>query len=178
MYLNSTDQVVIGQSGSPAYTPAGLTSPTMLTVTSGGWAPDVASVMAFASVNASTTYQNHIRSRTNTSGPAFNDLRFAIANGSGTRADVLTMRGDVRVGIGVSDMAPDGTLHVQTADAAAVPVLLLEQLDVSEEMIEFTSVAGAGNAIEAVGGKSLTTTHWIKVTINGDVRYIPAGTIA
>ena len=38
---------------------------------------------------------------------------------------------------------------------------------------------GVGNAIEAVGAKTLTTTHFIKNTINGvGTRYIPAGTIA
>jgi hypothetical protein len=66
----------------------------------------------------------------------------------------------------------------QFSTTAAVPVLVLDQGDVSEEMIEFISTAGTGNAIEAVGSKTLTTTHFIKVTINGDTRYIPAGTIA
>lgn len=65
------------------------------------------------------------------------------------------------------------------ADAAAVPVIQLEQLDVSEEMLEFISTIGVGNALEAVGGKSLTVTHFIKVTLPGGLtRYIQVGTIA
>ena len=67
----------------------------------------------------------------------------------------------------------------QPSTTAAVPVLTLDQADVSEEMIEFVSTIGVGNAIEAVGAKTLTTTHFIKVTLPGGLtRYIPAGTIA
>jgi hypothetical protein len=67
----------------------------------------------------------------------------------------------------------------QNDAAGAIPVLTLEQLDVSEEMVEFACTIGVGNGIEAVGGKVLTTTHFIKVTLPGGLtRYIPAGTIA
>jgi hypothetical protein len=71
-------------------------------------------------------------------------------------------------------------LHVdQETAGAAIPVLYLDQADVSEEMIEFASTIGVGNAIEAVGIKTLTTTHFIKVTLPGGLtRYIPVGTIA
>jgi len=71
-------------------------------------------------------------------------------------------------------------LHVdQESSTGATPVLYLDQGDVSEEMIEFSCTIGTGNAIEAVGAKALTTTHFIKVTITGvGTRYIPAGTIA
>lgn len=73
----------------------------------------------------------------------------------------------------------DGCISAdQSSVSGAVPVLVLDQADVSEEMIEFVSTAGVGNAIEAVGGKTLTTTAFIKVTVNGDTRYIPVGTIA
>ena len=81
------------------------------------------------------------------------------------------------VGIGVTTIA--AALHTkQLASAGAIPVLKLEQEDVDQDMIELTCTAGAGNAIEAVGDKALTTTAFIKVTVNGDVRYIPCGTIA
>lgn len=72
------------------------------------------------------------------------------------------------------------TWHVdQPTDDAAIPVPLLDQADVSEEMIEFVSTIGVGNAIEAVGAKVLTVTHFIKVTLPGPLtRYIPVGTIA
>jgi len=80
-------------------------------------------------------------------------------------------------GIGAIPLAK---LHVdQSVSDAAIPVLILDQADVSEEMIEFISTIGVGNAIEAVGEKSLTTTHFIKVTLPGALtRYIPVGTIA
>ncbi|MCP4651701.1 MAG: hypothetical protein GY853_16690 [PVC group bacterium] len=60
----------------------------------------------------------------------------------------------------------------------AEPVLKLEQLDVSEEMIEFTCTEGVGNGIEDVGAKSMTITEWVKVIINGVTRYLQVGTIA
>lgn len=82
------------------------------------------------------------------------------------------------VAIGVSSAL--GQLHLsQPSGTGAQPVLYLEQEDVSEEMIEFDSTIGVGNAIEAVGAKTLTTTHFIKVTLPGGLtRYLPVGTIA
>ena len=74
----------------------------------------------------------------------------------------------------------NGQLEVDQYDSAgAVPVLVLDQGDDSEEMIEFQGTIGTGNALEAVGAKTLTTTHFIKITLPGGLtRYIPAGTIA
>ncbi len=81
-------------------------------------------------------------------------------------------------GIGIA--SPTAKAHVdQASTTAAIPVLTLDQADISEEMIEFVSTIGVGNAIEAVGAKVLTTTHFIKVTLPGALtRYIPCGTIA
>lgn len=83
-------------------------------------------------------------------------------------------------GVGMGIAVPTATLHVdQAAAAGAMPVLLLDQADVSEEMVEFASTIGVGNAIEAVGAKTLTVTHFIKVTLPGPLtRYIQVGTIA
>ena len=77
-------------------------------------------------------------------------------------------------------MTLSGGLRVDQASATgAIPVLILDQVDVSEELIEFISTIGVGNAIEAVGAKTLTTTHFLKVTLPGGLtRYIPCGTIA
>lgn len=82
------------------------------------------------------------------------------------------------IGIGVK--TPLGQLHVdQFSTTAAKPVLFLDQADISEQMIEFNTTIGIGNAIEAVGAKTLTTTHFIKVTLPGSLtRYIEVGTIA
>lgn len=83
-----------------------------------------------------------------------------------------------RVGIGVDP--PLAKLDVDQSDVAgAIPVLKLDQADLSEELIQFESTIGVGNPIEAVGAKTLTTTHFLKVTLPGALtRYIPAGTIA
>ncbi len=93
------------------------------------------------------------------------------------------------VGVGMAPggsgtLSVSGTLSaaqtsITTADASAIPTIVLTQNDVSEEMMEFSSTIGTGNAIEAIGAKTLTTTHFIKVTLPGGLtRYIPAGTIA
>ena len=85
-----------------------------------------------------------------------------------------------RIGIGIGSTIPSAQLHIdQNSATGAIPTLYLDQADVSEEMIEFNTTIGVGNAIEAVGAKSLTTTHFIKVTLSGGLtRYIPCGTIA
>lgn len=82
--------------------------------------------------------------------------------------------------IGINIASPAAKLHVdQSSTTAAIPVLALDQADVSEEMMEFITTIGVGNAIEAVGAKVLTTTHFVKVTIPGGLtRYFPVGTIA
>ena len=84
--------------------------------------------------------------------------------------------GDVRIG---TDTSGAKLLVDQSSTTAAVPVLYLDQADISEEMIEFATTIGVGNAIEAVGAKTLTTTHFIKVTLPGGLtRYFEVGTIA
>jgi len=90
----------------------------------------------------------------------------------------MTITSTGNVGIGTA--SPSGRLHIDQASATgANPVLFLDQADVSEEMIQFATTIGAGNAIEAVGAKVLTITHFIKVTLPGALtRYIPVGTIA
>jgi len=78
-----------------------------------------------------------------------------------------------------ADWKVTGELEIEVPDAVGTPVLKLTQSDISEEMIEFASTIGVGNAIEAIAAKTLTTTHFIKVTLPGPLTtYIPAGTIA
>lgn len=65
------------------------------------------------------------------------------------------------------------------ATDAARPVLQLDQGDVSEEFVEFLGTIATGNSIEAVAAKTLTTTHFLKMKIQGGlIRYLPVGTIA
>lgn len=97
---------------------------------------------------------------------------------TGNSAEAIRILDSGNVGIGIT--APAAQLHVdQASTTGAVPVLYLDQADLSEEMIEFNTTIGTGNAIEAIAAKTLTTTHFIKVTIPGGLtRYIPVGTIA
>jgi len=77
-----------------------------------------------------------------------------------------------------SSVTPLGKLHVdQGSGGGAIPVVHLNQADVSEEIWDITSTAGVGNAIEAVGTKSLVTTGFIKCTINGATVYLQFGTL-
>lgn len=67
----------------------------------------------------------------------------------------------------------------QASTTAAIPVLVLDQADLDQPMIEFITTIGVGNAVEAIGAKTLTTTHFIMIELPGGlIRYIPAGTIA
>ena len=117
--------------------------------------------------------------------PGASDMPGAISfqttiAGEVTPRSKLYMTNDGKVGIGLNLTTPTAQLHIdQSSTTAAVPVLILDQADVSEEMIEFISTIGVGNALEAVGGKTLTTTHFIKVTLPGGLtRYLPVGTIS
>jgi len=78
-----------------------------------------------------------------------------------------------KVGIGISAGAPSGQLHVdQNSATGAIPVLFLDQADLSEEFIEFNSTVGAGNPIDtaAIG----TYYGKIRVMVTGvGYKYIP-----
>lgn len=96
-----------------------------------------------------------------------------------TQANLLMVDASTdRVGINIA--APTGKLDIdQSSTTGAIPVLQLDQADVSEEFISFLATIGTGNSIEAVGAKTLTTTHFMKVKIQGGlIRYFPVGTIA
>jgi len=83
------------------------------------------------------------------------------ANGDGSNADSAVLR-----------------VH-QDHTGGVSNVIHLVQDDISQPFIGFESTIGEGNAIEAVGAKTLTTTHFIKVDVEGvGSLYMPAGTIA
>jgi len=111
-------------------------------------------------------------------------LQAALSDGSpGPRltlsatADIATLFAGT---VGIDAFTPGGKLHVNQSDyAGAMPVLVLEQRDADQDMIRFSAAVGVGNAIEAVGAKTLTVTHFVKVDIAGvGTRYLPVGTIA
>lgn len=120
-------------------------------------------------------YSRAGRSVFNDDGTSYSD--FLIKGDNDNNNFIVDVSADA-VGVGIA--APTAKLHVdQTSTTGAKPVLYLDQADVSEQMIQFETTIGTGNAIEAVGAKSLTTTHFIKVTIPGSLtRYFPVGTIA
>lgn len=103
---------------------------------------------------------------------------FFIGQGLGGAGADFWIETNGRIGIGLE--LPLAQLHIdQASTTAAIPVALFDQADVSEEMFEFVSTIGVGNAIEAVGAKTLTPTHFIKTTIPGGLtRYFAVGTIA
>lgn len=60
---------------------------------------------------------------------------------------VMEMEGTGNIGIGI--VAPVARLHVdQPSTTAAIPTLILDQADLSEEFIEFRTTIGGGNPIE------------------------------
>lgn len=138
------------------------------------WSGAAAQSMRTLGIQVSTSYSGDIPNNGILFGTDTNLYR-------GT-ANYLYTDDSLRVGgnLGIGAATPQGKLHVdQSSTTAAVPVLILDQADLSEEFIEFTGTVGTGNSIEAVGGKTLTTTHFIRINITGvGYRYIPVGTIA
>ena len=81
----------------------------------------------------------------------------------------IILEGGGNVGVGL--IAPSGKLHIdQSSTTAVIPVLKLDQADLSEEFIQFDTTVGAGNPIDtaAIGtyyGKA-------RVSVNGSFRYV------
>ena len=101
-----------------------------------------------------------------------------VPAGSLTPTERMRIRNNGDVGIGTT--SPTAQLHIdQASTTAAQPVLLLDQADISEQMRQFETTIGVGNAIEAAGSKLLTVTHFVKDTLPGGLtRYTPYGTIS
>ena len=98
-------------------------------------APNV-STFGLSNINYATSY--------NRSGAAYTDLVFDMG-GAATTAFVLKSGGNVGIGM----VTPTAKLHIdQASTTAAIPVLTLDQADLSEEFIRFVSTVGAGNPID------------------------------
>ena len=109
-------------------------------------------------------------------------------DGSTTAATALTIRNDGRVILAddtASSSSTTGALvvsggagiakstHIASADALAVPVLALDQNDISEEFIDFqTPATTAGNPAELGAGTTSTKDGDIRISINGTFHYI------
>ena len=92
----------------------------------------------------------------------------------------LVIDSNGNIGIGIDAGIPSAAqLHIdQSSTTAADPVLLLDQADISEEFIDFVAVEAVGNPVEDVGAKSLTTTKFVRVSVNGVKLFLQVGTIA
>jgi len=83
----------------------------------------------------------------------------------------MRITNDGLVSIGNS-LTPVAQFHVDQANnIAAIPVLILDQADLSEEMIEFDTTVGAGYPVDtaAIG----TYYGKVRVSVNGTFKYIP-----
>ena len=75
--------------------------------------------------------------------------------------------GNIKIG---PDATPGAKLHVyQDDDAGVIPVLLLDQADLSEEFIDFNTTVGAGNPIDTTALGSYYGKG--RVAINGTFKY-------
>ena len=84
-----------------------------------------------------------------------------------------------KLGVGI-DTTISAKIHAsQASSTGAIPVMYLKQVDVDQPFINLECTVGTGNALEAVGSKTLTVTHYAMVSIQGvGNRYLPIGTIA
>lgn len=100
------------------------------------------------------------------------------AGGTTFSTPAFVVHYDSKVSVGTNTAS--GVIHAdQSSTTAAIPVLYLDQADVDQPIMQIETTIGTGNAVEAVGAKTLTTTHFIMVELPGGLtRYIPAGTIA
>jgi hypothetical protein len=94
-------------------------------------------------------------------------------NGGVLNAPLFLERSTGRLVLGGTDANPTTRAKVyivQPSTTDAIPVLLLEQSDLSEEFIEFAGTVGAGNAIDTA---ALGTYYGkVRVSVNGTYKYI------
>lgn len=123
----------------------------------------------FLQTDSLNTQSGHeIRARHTNSADEDNMIVLAVAEYTATtQANVLAVTGNKRVG--VNDIVPDGTLHVKTPSTAAVPVLLLEQLDVSEPFLSLVGASTTDNSQSLIDAVNLPTpgaiVGWAKIYV-------------
>jgi hypothetical protein len=80
----------------------------------------------------------------------------------------ITTDGDM----GIGATAPGGRLHVaQSSTTRGIPSMVVQQADLSEEIIQFDTTVGAGNPVDTA---ALGTYYGkLRVSVNGIFKYIP-----
>jgi hypothetical protein len=98
-------------------------------------------------------------------------ISFHTSNAGGAIAQRVTIREDGDVGIGTA--GPTAKLHIdQASTTVAIPVLTLDQADLSEEFINFVATVGATNPIQTATVLPVSPSHRVRVAVNGTVRFI------
>lgn len=104
-------------------------------------------------------------------GVYYNITNNYFAFGEAGVADHFVIKDGGNFGMGIA--APTGKAHIdQSSTTAAIPVLVLDQADLSEEMIEFVTTVGAGNPIDT----AVVGSYYGKVRVNVagvGYKYIP-----
>jgi hypothetical protein len=98
--------------------------------------------------------------------PATNTLAFATAG-----AEAVRITSTKRVGVSITNPAAQTDIR-QTNTAGSVPVLYLNQTDLSEEYIQFQTTIGAGNPTEVATTLPANPAHRVRVSVNGTLRWI------
>ncbi len=85
-------------------------------------------------------------------------LTFATEPVGGALTDVMIITKDARVGI-LPSLVPTAKLHVDQSESGdAIPVLLLDQADISEEFISFVGTAAAATLTQSIVAEADVTT--------------------
>ena len=73
--------------------------------------------------------------------------------------------------VGIGTTLPAGKVHIdQASTTAAIPVLVLDQADLSEEFIQFDTTVGAGNPVDTA---ALGTYYGkARVSVNGTMKFV------
>ena len=100
-----------------------------------------------------------------------------LTSGAALAADKATLE---VVSVPTTNNADSAVVRLeQTHTAGGSNILHMVQLDVDKPFFGFETTVGTGNAVEAIASKTLTTTHFVMVDLEGvGVRYLPIGTIA
>ena len=99
-------------------------------------------------------------------------FRVFRSNGGGEAFSVNESTGNMIIGAASTFTA--GRLHVsQPSLTGAVPVLYLDQADLSEEFIRFDATDAAGNAVDSAHTPATGIVGYVRVNINGTDRWMP-----